>query len=235
MAGIGHEVRPHLLDPPQRREVVERQQHQIDPGGGDRGHDRLVPAVDRHALEELDALCAAAGARAADGVEHLRHPQAARDRLAPPQRWRNRARPRVERDHVALTVERNHRIREPRQHRLHQRIADPQGRRRVPLQGSGRADRPPGRDHRHGCDQNERDERRKRGKLTGHPQAGEHHGRRRQRETAAPEPVGPPGRPLALAVACDCHRTPDIRACGGSDNRTLTRAGRARSLSSCRA
>ena len=60
MAGIGDEVGTHLLDATQRREIVKREQHEARPGRGlrrrDRRHHRFVPAVDRHALEELRAL-----------------------------------------------------------------------------------------------------------------------------------------------------------------------------------
>src|SRR5262245_3760306 len=71
MARIGDEVGAHLLDPPQWREIVERKQQEAGPGVGpgrqDWGHDRFVPTVERHALEEFGALGCAARARGRGG------------------------------------------------------------------------------------------------------------------------------------------------------------------------
>src|SRR6516164_692517 len=90
MARIGDEVGAHLLDPPQWREIVERKQQEAGPGIGagrqDRGHDGLVPTVERHALEEFGALGCAARARVADRLQHFRDAQPERDRLARTQR-----------------------------------------------------------------------------------------------------------------------------------------------------
>ena len=60
----------------------------------DRRHDRLVPAVDRHALEELDPLRSAAGDRAADrspGPRERAAPARPARRAAAPARSRWRA------------------------------------------------------------------------------------------------------------------------------------------------
>ena len=104
VAGIGDEVGAHLLDPPQRRQVVERDQHQAagrwrrgDPAI--RHHDRLVPALDRHALDELDPLrrCRSRRARRiASRTSGTRN--AERNRLAAAQaparsRWRGHSAP----------------------------------------------------------------------------------------------------------------------------------------------
>ena len=61
VAGIGDEVGAHLLDPPQRREIVERRSaarpagRRLEPAAIGVTHG-LVPAVDRHPLEKFDPL-----------------------------------------------------------------------------------------------------------------------------------------------------------------------------------
>ena len=111
MAGIGDEVGAHFLDPAQRRQVVERHQHQIGPhrvgGALDRHDDGLEPAVERHALEIDDALLFALRRGAADGLDQFRHAQRKRHRLALPQRRRQRPRALVERQHPAVAIERD--------------------------------------------------------------------------------------------------------------------------------
>ena len=76
----------------------------------DRRHERLVPAVDRHALEELDALLLAVRAARAGSRRRARacaaQPRPAR-RGAAPARSRGAG---VERQHAAVAVERDHRI-----------------------------------------------------------------------------------------------------------------------------
>src|SRR5208282_843110 len=88
MAGIGDEVGAHLLDAPQRREIVKGHQHQIGLAQArlalDRHHDRLEPALDRPAFGIFDALLFAARRGAADRFDQLGHPQSKRDRLALP-------------------------------------------------------------------------------------------------------------------------------------------------------
>ena len=113
VAGIGDEVGAHLLDAPQRREIVKRQQHQVGPVQAglalDRHDDRLEPAVERAALGIGDALLLAARRGAANGLDQFGHAQSERHRLAQPQRRRQRAGVLVERQHAAVTVERAHR------------------------------------------------------------------------------------------------------------------------------
>ena len=114
VAGIGDEVGAHLLDAPQRREIVKSHQHQIGPVQAglalDRHHDGLEPAVERAALGIGDALLLAARRGAADCFDQFGHAQGQRHRLALPQRRRQRAGVLVERQHPAVAVERDHRI-----------------------------------------------------------------------------------------------------------------------------
>jgi len=88
VAGIGDEVGAHLLDPPQRRQIMEGQQHQVGLAqirrAPHRHHDRLEPAIERPALGILDALLLAAGRRAADRLDQFGHAQRQRNRLALP-------------------------------------------------------------------------------------------------------------------------------------------------------
>ena len=93
VARIGDEIRAHLLDPVQRREIVK---HQQDRGGrrrvAERADMRHEPAVDRHALGELDALRAAAGRDRAHRLDHLGGAQRERGGRAARERWRDDAR-----------------------------------------------------------------------------------------------------------------------------------------------
>jgi len=77
VAGIGDEVGAHLLDAPQRREIVERHQRQVGPLQAglalDRHDDRLEPAIERAALGIGDALLFAAREGAADGFDEFGH------------------------------------------------------------------------------------------------------------------------------------------------------------------
>ncbi len=117
VAGIGDEIGAHFLDPAQRREVVKGHQHQIGLRRArlalDRHHDGLEPAVERHALGIDDALLFALRRGAADGLDQFGHPQRERNRLALPQRRRQRAGALVERQHAAVAVERDDRIGQP--------------------------------------------------------------------------------------------------------------------------
>ncbi len=142
VACIGDEIGAHLLDPAQRRQIVER--HQDELAGADR-----MPSVigitiasyqrstgTRMMNSTRSTLAARAGA--ADRIEDFRIAQAERERLATPQRRRDGARTRVERHHVAVTIERHHRIGQARQHRLDQRVVGIAGE-RLGLRRSPRA------------------------------------------------------------------------------------------------
>ena len=104
VARIGDEVRAHLFGAVQRREIVERQQHQR-PRGADRMDVHLEPAVDRNALRELDAARAAGGRDLAHRLDDFRNAQRQRGRRAARERRRDQARGVVERHHPALAVE----------------------------------------------------------------------------------------------------------------------------------
>ena len=126
MAGIGDEVGAHLLDPAQRAQVVEG--HQQDVGAAiaagrqpHRRHKGLEPAVDRHPLEELDALRLTPLAGAADGVDQFRHAQGNQRRLATTQRRRQAARRFVEGDDAAVAIKHNGRPGQSADQRLDQR------------------------------------------------------------------------------------------------------------------
>ena len=209
VAGIGDEVGAHLLDPPQWREIVERKQKKAGPGVGParqyRGHDGFVPTVERHALEEFGALGYAARARVADRLQHLRHAQPERDRLARPQRGCNRGGPYVERNHVAAMVERDYRIRQSGQHRLDQRIADARRAGLISRQQRRRRLRPRGRDQDRRGDEREAGERRSGSNRTEQPQGAERERRRRKHEARALEPVKPSGGAGRAAVVSRCH------------------------------
>src|SRR5262249_57103527 len=73
VARIGHEIRAHFLDPPDRGEIVQRHKHELATAVA-RQHYRLnetfEPAV-RHADLELDPLSLPGCGRATDGVEHV--------------------------------------------------------------------------------------------------------------------------------------------------------------------
>ena len=65
VARIGDEIGAHLLDALERRKVVQRHDHEVAPsrdglGQEYRHHERLRPAVGRHAFVELDPLGRAA-------------------------------------------------------------------------------------------------------------------------------------------------------------------------------
>ena len=172
-----------------------------------RRDDHLVPAVERDALGKLDALRHPARARAADRLQHFRHPQAERDRLAGTQRRRHRGRPCIERDDVAATIERNHRIRQPRQDRSDQRIPDAGRTRLVRFQGCRRLCAACACDQGRRGDERETCERRKRGDRTEHPQPGERERRDRQHQAHAPEALDPSADPDAIVSGC--HGTPN--------------------------
>ena len=211
VAGIGNEVGAHLLDPPQWREVVERKQQEAGPGVGParqyRGHDGFVPTVERHALEEFGALGCPARARVADRLQHLRHAQPERDRLARPQRGCNRGGPHIERHHVAAMVERDHGIRQSGQHRLDQRIADTRRARLISRQQRRRRFRARGRDQHRRGDECEAGERRSGVDRTEQPQGAERERRRRKHEARALEPIKPSGGAGRAAVVSRCHVT----------------------------
>ena len=206
MAGIGDEIGAHLLDPPQRREIVERQQHQAGIGGHprrrDRRDDHLVPAVERHALGELDALRGSARARAADRLQHFGHAQPERDRLARTQRRRHRGRARVERDDVAAAVERDHGIRQSGQHRFDQGVADARRARLVPGQRRRRDVAARACNQRRQRHQHETRECRQRGGGAEQPQAGERDRRGDQHQAHAPEALDPAADPDAIVNHC---------------------------------
>ena len=116
MAGVGDEIGPHLLDAPQRREIVEGHQHQIGPVQFrltlHRLHDHFKPAIERHALGILDALLFSAGIGAADRLDQFGHAQRKRHRFALAQGRRQRTRPVIERQHSPIPIERDDRIRQ---------------------------------------------------------------------------------------------------------------------------
>ena len=117
VAGIGDEVGAHLFGAAQRGEVMKHHQHQIGLVrirlAPDRHHDRLEPAVARHALGIFDTLLFAAGIGAADRLVQLGHPQRQRDQLAAPQRRRQGTRALIKREYAPVAVERDRRIRQP--------------------------------------------------------------------------------------------------------------------------
>ena len=168
---------------------MEGEQHQPrrDLGRGDRGHHRLVPAVDWHTLEELGALRRPGGPRAADCVEDLGHPQTQRHRLAAAQRRGERTRLRIEGEHVALAVERDRGVGHSGQQRLDQGIAGLGRRRLVPACSLRRQLAAAGRDQRRECDEQEAGQGRHSGKRIKRPQAAEHDDHSRQQQPHAPE------------------------------------------------
>ncbi len=123
VAGIGDEIGAHLLDPAQRRQIVERHQQQFGLGAvalrqGHRRDEGLEPAVERHALEEFDALLLAPlpARRIASTSSGMR--SAIERWLAAAQRRCNAARRRVEGDDASLAVEHDGRLRQAADQRL---------------------------------------------------------------------------------------------------------------------
>ena len=198
VAGVGDEIGAHLLDPAQRREVLHADENETalesgrDAGEFDRRDAAGEPAVDRHAFEEFHPLRLVGGDRAADRLDDFRHAQRQRGRFAAPQRRRHAAGVRVEGEHPALAVEHDHRIGQPGDHRLDQRVGEP---RAAPLgqRRDGPDRRAPGAaDPRGGDDDSGGGERIGEAERAGRDQGNEHEGRGNER-AARRRLAAPPG------------------------------------------
>ncbi len=193
VAGIGDEVGAHFLDPAQRREIVKGDQHEIGPRrirlALDRHHDGLEPAIDRHALGIDDALHFVFRRGAADRFDQFGHPQRERDRLALPQRRRQRAGALIERQHAAVAIECHDRIGQAGDDGAQKTVAafghgDRLGQAILVFGGADR-------EHDGAGDDGETAERIGDGQRAGERQGGEHGSRRHDHHApAAPAPRG---------------------------------------------
>src|SRR5262249_49815005 len=104
VAGVGDEIGAHLLDPPQRREILpaDKTEATLEAGRGagqSDGRDRArEPAVDWYAFKEFHPLRLVGRDGAPDGFDDFRPPQRERGGLATPQRRRHAPGLRVERE-----------------------------------------------------------------------------------------------------------------------------------------
>ena len=93
VADIGDEVGAHLLDPPDRREIVDGDDHDAGAaaaaGQRDGRNERLGEARRRQPRRKLDALRLAGEDGRADRIDQLGHAKRDRGRLAAAQRRRD--------------------------------------------------------------------------------------------------------------------------------------------------
>ena len=205
VAGIGDEVGAHLLDPPQRRD--RRNVISTKPAEGSTAAIGVTTASYQRSTgtaSKNSTRCAAPLARARRMASSTSGTRSPSETGSPRRSAGAIAVARIERDHVAVAVERHHRIGQPGQHRLDQRLADPRHRQRGGQAGA-RVLAVAGRDHgRDRHDGGKRHQRRQRTEHAGEPKTGEHDRGRRQHQPRASEPVEPvvPARGSAAIATC---------------------------------
>ena len=231
VAGVGDEIGAHLLDPAERRLVVERHQHALLGAAEQRryrhrGDDELHPAIDRHLVEIGRPARLAGRDRLAQRGDDFGRPQCKLRQLVLAQRGRKLGDGGVEMNDAAGAIEQHRRIRHAGHHGADGRGLDWIDGADV-FTGGDRIVQPP-RHQGRGCDADEHRDSECQREIGRYHQRAKRKPRGDQDDRRMPQPVRPRGEEGGRTGIVYCHRAGFFPRFNGCALATLEHLGASR-------